>query len=1047
MLSVSSSVKPHLRRTLQSSPTWGTCSYTNAWTGSVTCDEYRGSTWNYASAGAACQAASSGSGTLAAGATCTVPAIGGWCHTNNGTVATPMGGATCAAARLPCVSFAGGTFEGVGTCAGGPPISGAPPSGAPPSGAPPSASAPAGGPPLTTGGPARCTLAPGPIGAAHQLGFSPGYDHACPGTPAEGSPYAWPLAWTAENEWMSLKYRSDEVQWRSSGQVYYRLDKNWKRSDVWFQNGTQRMIGQSPCDAEHGGTPVVEPDGSSFACLREPSFAKTTMLHRGNKMVFISYDESGENITQCSWLDMAVIGNVRPDWFMDLRGDSTDVQYLGDEHVFYQGKPALVKKWRKRDFASQYFTMSMQEIPGRENVHWPLILNIPGEGFGDDSLQRFDKHRVLTDDDDHLFLLDEAFVAQGGSCPMRGDGSGGPPALDQPVLSNLEIEDSSWRSIEYTYSPVWVPPPAEVTSAADAVAAVEIADGVSGTMCAATGVQGESLVRVRVTMDMEAPVWAAIGFRQSEVCEMTPRQGGDGEALFAGPDENGIFALHYGPVQPELRAIRLTSAADPQPSRRALDDHSATPPVVWGTCSYTNVWTGSATCDEYRGSTWDVASAGAACGSGTLAAGATCAAPEIGGWCHTNDGTVATPFGGATCAEARSPCVTFARGAFEGVGTCAGSPPSGAPPSASAPSTGGAPSTSAQSATSTFYRNLQPAAQASHLTETSVTHADGKLTIAFTIAASSDPLHLNYAFGHTPGISYHASRGCFDVPRALAACGTGAAASCPATSSSSSTPTFQGEMTTHQSANVATSACFEEATSSLRLTATYQMPTPAWAAIGFRDDEECRMNPEGGGDGEVLYADAASGFAASFGPLPADVRSNDAQAVERFMASLGSSNGTGHSASSSYEDGVLTLRGSRTFLSRPCRFFLTQAVGAGPSFGSHNMRRCFSLAASEVPTCAPAATVASAEPPGAGQLLSSSEDSLSSREVALIVALAITASMLIIALILLGKQSSTATTPAKTVAVTSTVPTVGKTPMSSLSADVSASSATPHSAI
>ena len=48
-----------------------------------------------------------------------------------------------------------------------------------------------------TAGP-RCVIAPGPMGAAHQLGSSAGYDADCEGTPAEGSPYMWPPRWAAE---------------------------------------------------------------------------------------------------------------------------------------------------------------------------------------------------------------------------------------------------------------------------------------------------------------------------------------------------------------------------------------------------------------------------------------------------------------------------------------------------------------------------------------------------------------------------------------------------------------------------------------------------------------------------------------------------------------------------------------------------------------------------------------------------------------------------------------------------------------------------------
>ena len=109
-------------------------------------------------------------------------------------------------------------------------------------------------------------------------------------------------------------------------------------------------------------------------------------------------------ILDCTWLDLAIVGNIRPDWFLDDRGDDTDVQYLGNQHVYTYAvnditssstsdsttttTPRLVKQWRKKDFASQYFTMSMLANPynstntndtvkalAENNIHWPIVLN------------------------------------------------------------------------------------------------------------------------------------------------------------------------------------------------------------------------------------------------------------------------------------------------------------------------------------------------------------------------------------------------------------------------------------------------------------------------------------------------------------------------------------------------------------------------------------------------------------------------------------------------------------------------------------------------
>ena len=187
-----------------------------------------------------------------------------------------------------------------------------------------------------------------------------------------------------------MSFGSDEVVYRSVGKVFYRLDKNWKRADTTLTRGVQRGLGQGPCPPEN--IIADDPKAAGAPACRRDSDLRQTMIHRGSKMWFINWKEGVAsddynitNIEDCGWMDLQIVGNVRPDWFMDDVGADTDVQYLGDQHVFYDGKPRLVKQWRKKDFASQYFTMSMLANPDEsEPVHWPVILNVPGEGFGDD---------------------------------------------------------------------------------------------------------------------------------------------------------------------------------------------------------------------------------------------------------------------------------------------------------------------------------------------------------------------------------------------------------------------------------------------------------------------------------------------------------------------------------------------------------------------------------------------------------------------------------------------------------------------------------------
>ena len=352
----------------------------------------------------------------------------------------------------------------------------------------------------------------------------------------------WPMAWRAHVESESMAFGSDDILYHSKGIVSYRLDKNWKRQDWYYQRGVQRGLGQAPCDPENVDQDFSE--GPLRACRRN-SDEYSTMIHRGSKMLFISWKNGTEvgssdpaNIVDCNYLDLSVVGNVRPDWFLDDRGDSTDVQYLGDQHVFHDGEPRLVKQWRKMDFANQYFVMSMLGNPKDDGIHWPMILNVPGEGFGDDFLQIYTNQTLLTDDDDYLFLLDEALEGIGGSCPMMegfGDGTPGPPTNSEVhVPSNLERDPNSWFSNVYTYSPVWEPeeddsemgdnsgPTGIAVTEADRVTVQSCYDGQTSAVRMSVEFQDIELVGATQTIP-----WMALGFRETEDCLMTPRSGAD----------------------------------------------------------------------------------------------------------------------------------------------------------------------------------------------------------------------------------------------------------------------------------------------------------------------------------------------------------------------------------------------------------------------------------------------------------------------------------------------------------------------------------------
>merc|ERR1712157_163087 len=99
-----------------------------------------------------------------------------------------------------------------------------------------------------------------------------------------------------------------------------------------------------------------------------------------------------------------------------------------------------------------------------DTLHWPLILNVPGEGFGDDFLQVYENHTLLSDDDDDLFELVDNLLKMNGTCPLiassggEDGGSIGPPTTEIHIPSNLEVDPNSWFTKVYTFSPVWQPP-------------------------------------------------------------------------------------------------------------------------------------------------------------------------------------------------------------------------------------------------------------------------------------------------------------------------------------------------------------------------------------------------------------------------------------------------------------------------------------------------------------------------------------------------------------------------------------------------------------
>lgn len=544
-------------------PIAGSCTYSNTWTGEDSCMNFHGESWTVDAMVERCDAEQDGIATQGVGCEDTADNVSGWCvkdvsseGVTSSMISVPemkeeatlmmlSAMASCENNEMACTAFVQGKFVAAGSCV-----------------SEESASKSDEADNTTMEG-NKCVIAPGAIGAAHQAGFSKGYSSNCPNTPAQDSPYMWPLKWAANVQAKSMSFGSDEVKFESRGRTFYALDKNWKRSDTTYQLGVLRGLGGGPCENIAG-----DADTKGSGCVLNSTDSMSTMIHKENMMYFVDWNKDaapivGEGdtskIESCSYIDMAVVGNIRADWFMDARGDDTDVQYLGDQHLFYPDPeegtiPMLAKQWRKKDFASQYFTMSMLANPtnkvdkmsdasAEDNMHWPMILNIPGEGFGDDHLQVYTNHELLTDEDDDLFMLVENYVENGGECPeivrMNEDEVAvGPPAQEVHIPSNLEVEEASWFTNEYTFSPVWQVPMRPVVTDMGAAASVsaamskpstKVSDRVTVESCYDEATKSIDMSfhfhDIDPTSNGRLP-WMAIGYRPSDVCAMTPPSGG-----------------------------------------------------------------------------------------------------------------------------------------------------------------------------------------------------------------------------------------------------------------------------------------------------------------------------------------------------------------------------------------------------------------------------------------------------------------------------------------------------------------------------------------
>jgi hypothetical protein len=225
----------------------GSCTYANAFSGGTTCLQFTGEGWSNNDMTARC-AKESGSTFGTDGCSSgddTTTMMAGWCEKMiadekyETTLMVLSSMADCASNKMACETFVVGVFLAAGECSSNTDTVSEE--------AVETSSSSNNGEATSswTGAAANgdddssntCLLAPGAIGAAHQAGFSKGYSSSCPGTPAQESPYMWPLRWSADVESKSMAYGSDDVVFSSRGKTFYMLDKNVKRSDTTYQEG------------------------------------------------------------------------------------------------------------------------------------------------------------------------------------------------------------------------------------------------------------------------------------------------------------------------------------------------------------------------------------------------------------------------------------------------------------------------------------------------------------------------------------------------------------------------------------------------------------------------------------------------------------------------------------------------------------------------------------------------------------------------------------------------------------------------------------------
>jgi hypothetical protein len=189
-----------------------------------------------------------------------------------------------------------------------------------------------------------------------------------------------------------------------------------------------------------------------------------------------------------------------------------------------------------------------------------------------------------------------------------------------------------------------------------------------------------------------------------------------------------------------------------------------------------------------------------------------------------------------------------------------------------------------------------------------------------------------------------------------------------------------------ESDRVIVSSCYDSDTMTVQLSVEFtgiemldsnQMP---WLAVGYREDEDCKMNPSNGDDSEIIllsHPSPGANYQADLTALPSAARRFDESAIASISASstplaqdplfsevyvfapaISDNAAIERSFESTSPDSV-TLRFKQSMNAAPDAMNLMYAIGSSPEMQFHASRGCFQVV--DFPKCPSSDTMSEEE--------------------------------------------------------------------------------------